>query len=247
MQHRRDADRFAYLAQTGAGVTHHLRAQVTELARGMGRAACDHNQDVVGNQLADGVDDAFVLGYAGVVAAHHAGQSAYAAGGNGVIQRPEGTSVVATLHIAQILVGEARHHIPGIARNVGLAAIGVVVDRPPHKLFRRIKCFVLIELHVGGAGDLGLGRRGDQLGVIVLRQASQCLHDALHVHHHGLYRAGYDGQFLVQEVACRRDPMAHQDLVRRAADACQVDPIGAHTLGVLDQLRILGCDHNHLR
>ena len=41
---------------------HHLRAQITEFARGMSRAACDHYQDVVGNQLADGVDDAFVLG-----------------------------------------------------------------------------------------------------------------------------------------------------------------------------------------
>ncbi len=106
---------------------------------------------------------------------------------------------------------------------------------------------MLVELHVDGARDLGLARGGDQLGVEVLGQVAQRLHDALHVHDHGLDRAGDDRQLLVQEVAGRWDAVAHQDLVRRAADAGQVDALGALGLGVGDQLGILGSDHDHLR
>ena len=48
-------------------------------------------------------------------------------------------------------------------------------------------------------------------------------HDALHVDDHHLHRAGHDGQFLLQEVAGDRQPVAHQHFVGGAADAGDVD------------------------
>ena len=105
---------------------------------------------------------------------------------------------------------------------------------------------VLVELDVRRALDFHLGRGGDDLGVEIARQADQRLHDALHIHHHGFDRAGQDGQLLVQEVARSRDALAHQDFVGRAADAGQVDALGAGCLGIFDDLGVLRGRHDHL-
>ena len=105
---------------------------------------------------------------------------------------------------------------------------------------------MLVELHVLGALDLGLGRGGDELGVELGGDAGQRLHDALHVDDHGLDRAGGDGQFLGEEVARRRDAVTHENLVGRAADAGQVDALGALALGVLEQLGVGGGRDDHL-
>ena len=64
------------------------------------------------------------------------------------------------------------------------------------------------------------------------------LHDALHVDDHGLDGAGEHGQLLVQEVARRRDAVAHEDLVAGAADAGEVDALGAGGLGLGDELGV---------
>ena len=79
-----------------------------------------------------------------------------------------------------------------------------------------------------------------------LGHAGQRLHDALHVHHHRLDGPGEDRQLLVQEVAGRRDALAHHHLVGGAADAGQVDALGALALGVFDQLRIQHRGDDHL-
>ena len=114
-----------------------------------------------------------------------------------------------------------------------LATIGVLVDGSLDDLLGDVIGMVLVELDVRGAGDLHLGRGGDHLGVEVLGQVGQRLHDALHVDDHRFYRAGDDGQFLVQEVAGRGNALAHQCLVAGAADPGQRDALGAFLLGVL--------------
>ena len=78
-------------------------------------------------------------------------------------------------------------------------------------------------------------------------ESGQGLHDALHVDDHRLDRAGQDGQLLVQEVAGRRDAVAHQDLVGGAADAGQVDALGALALGLGDQLGVARRRDHHRR
>ncbi len=70
----------------------------------------------------------------------------------------------------------------------------------------------------------------------LLARSDQRLHDALHIHDHGFDRAGQDRQLLVQEVARRRDALAHQDFVGGAADAGQVDALGAGCFGIFDDL-----------
>ena len=100
---------------------------------------------------------------------------------------------------------------------------------------------------MGRALNLDLGRRGDDLGVEVAGQVGQRLHDALHVHHHGLDRAGENRQLLVQEVAGRGNALAHERLVGGAADACHVDALGALAFGIGNQLRLVDGDDQHLR
>ena len=67
---------------------------------------------------------------------------------------------------------------------------------------------------------------------------AQGLHDALHVDDHRLDGAGEHREFLVEEVAGRRDAVAHEDLVAGAADAGEVDALGARRLGLGDQLGV---------
>ena len=56
-----------------------------------------------------------------------------------------------------------------------------------------------------------------------------------------------DDQLLVQEVAGRRDAVAHQDLVAGAADAGEVDALGAGRLGLGDELGVAGGLDQHGR
>ena len=81
----------------------------------------------------------------------------------------------------------------------------------------------------------------------VAGQGRQRLHDALHVHHHRLHRAGEDRQLLVQEVARRRDALAHQRLVGGAADARHVEAGRTLAPGVGDQFGVVDRSHQHLR
>ena len=49
---------------------------------------------------------------------------------------------------------------------------------------------------MGGTAYLCLGRGGDDLGVVVPSNAYYPLHNALYIHHHGIYRPGEDGKLL---------------------------------------------------
>ena len=69
--------------------------------------------------------------------------------------------------------------------------------------------------------------RSRHLRVVARGDRRQRRHDALHVHHHQVDRAGEQRQFLVQVVAGDRHALPHQDLVGRAADAGHVDALGA--------------------
>ena len=134
-----------------------------------------------------------------------------------------------------------------VVGDVDGAAVGVVGDRHAHDLAGGLGGAVLVELHVHRARDLGLGRGRDELRVEALRERPERLHDALHVDDHGLDGAGEHGQLLVQEVAGRRDAVAHEDLVAGAADAGEVDALGAGGLGLGDELGVAGGLHEHRR
>ena len=238
MQHRRDADGLHDLAQAGAGVVEDLGAEVAGLGAGVRSAAGDHDHDVVGDEALDHLDDALVLGDAHVVAAHDAGQTAHAAGDDGVVERAERTAVEATLHVVEVLVAEAGDQRLVEVRDMHGAAAGIVGDCHAHDLVGGLGGAVLVELDVGRALDLGLRRRRDQLGVETLGERPERLHDALHVDDHDLDRAGEHGQLLVEEVAGGRDAVAHEDLVAGAADAGEVDALRAGRLGLGDELGV---------
>ena len=99
----------------------------------------------------------------------------------------------------------------------------------------------------GGLGELGLVGGGEKEGVVAGGHVPQGGHDALVVHHHGLHRAGDQGQLLDQVVAGHGDALAHQHFVARAAQARQVDALGPQFLGPVEQLRVLGGLGHHLR
>ncbi len=78
-------------------------------------------------------------------------------------------------------------------------------------------------------------------------QGAQGGHDALHIHHHRLDRAGGNYQFLAEEVAGYRDALAHEQLIGRAAYPGQVDPLRSFVSRQLDHLRISCRSNYHLR
>jgi hypothetical protein len=195
----------------------------------------------------DHLDDALVLRDAHVVAADDAGQAAHAAGDHGVVERAERAAMEAALHVVEILVAEAGDQRLVVVGDVNRAAVGVVGDRHAHDLAGGLGGAVLVELHVHRARDLGLRRGRDELRVEALRERAEGLHDALHVDDHRLDGAGEHGQLLVQEVARRRDAVAHEDLVGGAADAGEVDALRAGGLRLRDKLRVPGGFHEHRR
>ena len=108
--------------------------------------------------------------------------------------------------------------------------------------FQRV---MLIELHMRRAGDLGLGGSGDDFGMIALGNVRQRLHDALHVHDHGIHRAGDERQFLLQEVTGEGDAVPHQHFVGGTALTRQIDPLCAGVCCQLHDLRVMSRRHDH--
>ena len=89
---------------------------------------------------------------------------------------------------------------------------------------------------------------GDDVGVLAPSTTwATGLHHALHVHDHGLDRAGGQDHLLLDEGACHRNAPAHQDLVAGAADAGQVDALGPGLLGQSQHLLVLGGEAERLR
>ena len=110
-------------------------------------------------------------------------------------------------------------------RNLDRAAILEVIDGDLEDVFRNRHRVMLVKLHVRRALELDLRRGGDDLGVEVLREADQRLHDALHIDDHRFDRAREDGEFLMEEVAGRGHALPHQDFIRRAADTGQIHAV----------------------
>ncbi len=190
-----------------------------------------------------------VMHGAAVVAADDAGHAPHPAADDVVVQGVVGTTDGAAQQILDGLIAET-HDGGGFARrnhHRGLA-VGEVVDGFPHYLPGHIQGMMFIKGDVHGlAFDAGPVIRGDELGVVTLGDIGQGLHFALHVHDHGIHRAGDDGQFLLQVVARHRNAVAHQDLVGGAAHPGQLDALGAFVLGILDHFRFLGGHIDHLR
>ena len=100
----------------------------------------------------------------------------------------------------------------------------------------------LDEIGVRHAGD---GGGGDELGMEALGQRAECREDALHVDDDGLAGTRQNDVFLLQEVTGHRDALTHGDFVARAADAGNVDALGADGLGERDHLGILRVHDDH--
>ena len=99
---------------------------------------------------------------------------------------------------------------------------------------------------MSSAGELGLWRCGDELGVEASRQRAQGRHDALDVHNHRINRSCGHSQLLLEEVACDWDAVAHEDFVPGAAHSRHVDANSSLFLGQVDKLGVVGCRDDHL-
>lgn len=104
-----------------------------------------------------------------------------------------------------------------------------------------------MEFNVFRFRHAGNRRCGDKLGVKALGKRPQRRENALHVDHNGLACAGQNHVFLLQEVARHGDAVTHGYLVGGAADARDIDTLGALRLGKRDEFRIIRVEYDHFR
>ncbi len=183
----------------------------------------------------------FIILVACVVTAYHPGNTADAAADNIVIERFVGRSERAAQHVVDGFVRESGHHFCFYIRNVdgALVAVGEVVHCRAHDRFGGSDRVVLIKFNMGRALHHGLGRGGDHYGMETFGCFLNGLHDALHIHNHGVNRAGCNRKFLLQVVTSNRQAVAHQDFIGRAAHAGHVNAFRALLLCLLQQFGIL--------
>ncbi len=211
---------------------------------GYGRAAGDHHQDVVLDQPPGECDVAVVLLDLGVVAAHHPHRAPDLPLGDRFDQRLRGPSQ----GLEDGFHREAAHHVHRLVRDPHPLrdAVGVVLHRGADQLVADLHASLGVEGDVGGAGELGLVRGGDDFGVEALGHVGHGGHDALVVHYHHLQGPGHDHQLLHQVIAGHVDAAPHEQLVAGAAQAHQVDAPGAFLPGQLEQAGVLGGPHHHV-
>ena len=128
---------------------------------------------------------------------------------------------------------------------LGLAVLEVL-DRHLDDRLGVVRRGVLMELDEIGVRHAGDGGGGDELGMETLGQRAECREDALHVDDDSFAGARQNDVFLLQEVTGHRDTLTHGDFVARAADAGDVDALGADGLGERDHLGILRVHDDHL-
>ena len=160
--------------------------------------------------------------------------AADAAGDDRVVERPERAAVHAALHVVDVLVARSRRSAARGSRGCGPRRRGSGSCRSPRgrsrgrsrgRGARRTRCARARDLAPSGEVVMSLVWK-------CFASGAERLHDALHVDDHRVDHAGEHGQLLVEEVAGRRDALAHQDLVGGAADAGEVDARGALRLRV---------------
>ena len=103
-----------------------------------------------------------------------------------------------------------------------------------------------VEADVRGARDLRLVGGRDHPRVEASRDVDDGRHDALVVDDHRLEGAGHHDQLLHEMVAGHRHAAAHHQLVAGAAQADEVDALGALALRERDKLGIAGGLHDHV-
>ena len=127
--------------------------------------------------------------------------------------------------------------------HLGFVPVGEVIDGNPYNLLRDLQRLIFVELDTIRTGDMGLGRGGDNLGVVVLCNLHKALHYALDINDHCVNDTRSYSQLLLEEVAHYIDSLAHQYLVGGAADTRKVYPLGPLGFGILYHLRVLCGDH----
>src|SRR5450756_1013319 len=250
MQYRRDADCLADLAESlrhDAILIRDFRCHETGLGDGLGSAPGHDNQAPVLDEFPHHLHVHRIVGNPGVVAADHADHPADAAVDDAVVQGAVGSTEPASQHVVYVLVIVPGYEVAGLTRYLDLAPVGEIVDSHLHDLPGGLKAVLLVKLDELGERHLRLAAGGDHLGVVALGELTDSLVDALHVHHHGIHRAGDYGELLLEHVPRDRDAVPREYLVRGTADAGDVDTFGAFLLGLLDHLFALAGEQDHLR
>ena len=80
---------------------------------------------------------------------------------------------------------------------------------------------------------------GEKLGAVTLGQWRQGRHDALHIHRHRIHRTGDQHRLGAHEIARMGHPVTTQNLGAGAAHPQNIDPLGSHRLGLINQLGIV--------
>ena len=245
MQDRRNPERLADGSQPWTGQFCPLGQHQANLGAGNGVATGAEHQDVALHQFLDQIGVRVIVLSFRIVASHHGGNTADLIFCDGVDKRRQGSAE----RLDDGFDAEAYHAIGFDVGNMDLPRLAeaVVLHRRAHDLFGDLVSVLLVKLDVRSPGELGLGRGGDELGVETTGYGDQRGENALHVHHNGFHGAGGNGQFLLDVVADRWNPLPHQNFIAGAADAGNIDVLGAEFLRQADHLGIAAGGHDQLR
>ncbi len=250
MQDWRNADRLANLFEAVAYVLVHVvgieHSELPETAGGTTRG--DH-QDVVPQEFFDERQMVVILCNLRVIAPDDPDDTAQPALDNSLIQGSVGGPELPAEMIEHIFGCETGDERILLAGNLDatLIAIRVIVDRLGNDALGDIDRLFLFKLVVSCTGDFRLFACGDQLRMVAGRNLVEAGHDALNIDYHSLNGASNDSEFLVEVIARKRRALPHEHFIRRAADACHSNILGAFFLGERLHLRITGDLDDHFR
>src|SRR5680860_1413485 len=247
MKHGRDAYRLTDLRETRPGILKHLGSQITMLTCSMGSTPSHQNQHIILDELLGQTDDAFVLSSACIVATHNGDSTLDLPVDDVLMQGNETLPISSAKHVAKVFMRETSHHILFETGYACLSPILIVVYCLLDDLLGDFQRTLFLKLNMERTLDLGFGRGGHNMCMVVLGHFHQSLEDALDIRHHQLNGSCQKRQLLMQGITGRRDTAPHPYLICRAANPCQGDSLGSLALRVLQHLRILRCINDQLR
>src|SRR4030042_3990986 len=106
---------------------------------------------------------------------------------------------------------------------------------------------MFIELDMHCSLDPGPSVGGDEFGMVALSHIGERLHLALDIDNHRFNSTCDDGEFLLEEIPCAGDSMAHQNFIGRKAHAGKVNPLCSFRFSKAQNFWILRGHYKHLR
>src|SRR5660398_239251 len=196
------------------------RESDTMLTCSMGSTPSHQNQHIILDELLGQTDDAFVLSSACIVATHNGDSTLDLPVDDVLIQGNETLPISSAKHVAKVFMRETSHHILFETGYACLSPILIVVYCLLDDLLGDFQRTLFLKLNMERTLDLGFGRGGHNMCMVVLGHFHQSLEDALDIRHHQLTGSCQKRQRLMEGITGRPDSAPHPYLICRAANPC---------------------------